>query len=49
LIIYDQSLKTVWQEQSYPKAEQKAPFNFEHTDKPNQEFIPIETAQFKMF
>jgi len=49
LIIYDQNLKTIWQEQPYPKAEQKAPFNFEHTDKPNQEFMPVETAQLKMF
>lgn len=49
LIIYDDKLKTIWQEQPYPKSEQKAPFNFQETDKPNQEFMPIETAQLKMF
>ena len=49
LIIYDKTLKTIWQEQPYPKIEQKAPFNFDTTDKPNQNFIPYETAQFKLF
>jgi hypothetical protein len=49
LIIYDDKLKTIWQEAPYPKGEQKAPFNNEHSDKPNQEFLPIETAQLKMF
>lgn len=42
LIIYDKELKTVWQEQSYPKGEQKAPFNSEKSDKPIQNFIPQE-------
>lgn len=49
LIIFDNKLKTVWQEQPYPKLEQKAPFNYEKTDKPNQEFIPAEMAQLKIF
>lgn len=49
LIIYDNNLKTIWEEKKYPKLEQKSPFNFQETDKPNQIFIPIETNQFKMF
>lgn len=42
LITYDKSLKTVWEEQPYPKGEQKSPFNFQETDKPVQKFIPQE-------
>lgn len=49
LIIYDNSLKTVWEELPYPKEEQKAPFNSEKSDKPMQTFMPIETAQLKLF
>lgn len=49
LIIYDKKLKTTWRELPYPKQEQKAPFNFEITEKPNQYFIPVETAQLKLF
>ena len=49
LIIYDKSLKTIWQEISYPKGKQKSPFNNEKSNKPNQEFIPIESAQLKLF
>jgi hypothetical protein len=49
LIVYDKKLKTLWIEQPYPKIKQNAPFNYEKTDKPNQNFIPIETAQLKLF
>lgn len=49
MIIYDKNLKTVWQQKPYPKDEQKAPFNFNHTEKPNQIYIPKETAQLKLF
>jgi len=49
LIIYDKTLKTIWQKQNYPKGKQLAKFNNEVTDKPNQIFLPIETAQFKLF
>lgn len=49
LIIYDEKLKTIWEKQPYPKAEQKAPFNYEESNKPQQEFMPIETAQLKIF
>jgi len=49
LIIYDNKLKTIWQEKPYPKGEQKSPFNNEHSNKPNQEFIPFEIAQIKLF
>jgi hypothetical protein len=48
LIIYDKSLQTLWAEQPYPKGEQKAPFNFNETDKPVQNFIPQE-SQPKLF
>jgi hypothetical protein len=49
LIIYDKSLQTIWGKQRYPKEKQNAPFNFENTNKPNQHFIPIETAQLRIF
>ena len=49
MIIYDNKLKTNWQEQPYPKNKQIAPFNFEDTDKPNQLFIPKESAQYNLF
>jgi hypothetical protein len=49
MIIYDKKLKTIWKEQLYPKLEQKASFNYVYSEKPIQEFIPIETSQFKLF
>jgi hypothetical protein len=49
LIIYDPNLKTIWEEKPYPKDKQNAPFNFDESNKPNQEFMPIETAQLKLF
>jgi hypothetical protein len=49
LIIYDCELKTIWKELPYPKGQQKAQFNNEHSNKPNQKFMPIETAQLKLF
>jgi len=49
LIIYDNKLKTIWKQEPYPKAKQKAPFNNEFSNKPNQEFMPIETSQLKFF
>jgi hypothetical protein len=49
LIIYDSNLKTIWVEEPYPKGIQVAPFNNEHSNKPNQEFKPIETSQLKLF
>jgi hypothetical protein len=49
LIIYDNKLKTIWEEAPYPKGEQKSLFNNEYTNKPNQKFMPIETAQLKLF
>lgn len=49
LIIYDDKLKTIWQEMEYPKLEQKAKFNYETTEKPNQHYVPIETLQAKLF
>lgn len=49
LIIYDKNLKTIWEEKPYPKIKQNSKFNFEATDKPNQEFLPIESAQLKLF
>jgi hypothetical protein len=48
LITYDKNLIPLWQEQSYPKGEQKAPFNFEPSDKAVLNFIPQE-AQPKLF
>lgn len=48
LIIYDKNLKTIWIEQPYPKGAQKAPFNSEESNKPNQRFIPQE-SQPKLF
>lgn len=42
LIVYDTSLKTIWQEHPYPKGDQKAPFNFNKTTKPVLNFIPQE-------
>lgn len=42
LIIYDKSLKTIWEEQPYPKGQQKSPFNFQPTEKPTLKFIPQE-------
>lgn len=49
LIIYDKTLKTIWQQQPYPKMKQKAPFNHEKSTKPKQEFVPIESAQLRIF
>ena len=49
LIIYDDKLKTIWNELPYPKGKQKSPFNNENSDKPNQNFIPNETAQLNLF
>lgn len=49
LIVYDKNLKTIWQEQPYPKDEQKSPFNFDYTTKENQKFIPIEKLQGQLF
>jgi len=49
LIIYDKTLRTIWEEMEYPKGNQNAPFNNEETNKPNQTFIPQETAQYKLF
>jgi hypothetical protein len=43
LIIYDKKLKTIWEELPYPKGGQLSPFNSEHSDKPNQQFIPQES------
>jgi hypothetical protein len=48
LIIYDNKLKTIWEELPYPKGEQKSPFNYEETNKINQQFIPME-SQPKLF
>ena len=48
LLIFDKSLKTIWQEYPYPKGEQNAPFNFNETNKPMQKFIPLE-AQPQLF
>jgi hypothetical protein len=48
MIIYDNNFKTIWEEKSYPKSKQNAPFNNEHTEKPNQKYIPIETMQLKL-
>lgn len=48
MIIYDKKLITKWVELPYPKGEQKSPFNFELTNKPNQQFIPME-GQPKLF
>jgi hypothetical protein len=48
MIIYDNNLKTIWEEKRYPKSKQNAPFNNEHTEKPNQKYIPIETMQLKL-
>lgn len=49
LIIYDDSLHTIWEECSYPKGVQNAPMNNESTNKPNQKFMPIETKQIQLF
>lgn len=49
LIIYDNKLKTIWKQEPYPKGKQKAAFNKEHSDKPDQKFMPIEVAQQKLF
>jgi hypothetical protein len=49
LIIYDNSLITKWEQQPYPKGEQKAPFNFEESNKVEQKFIPHEVSQTKLF
>ena len=49
LIIYDDKLKTIWKKQPYPKQEQKALFNHQDSNKPNQDFMPIETSQLKIF
>ncbi len=48
MIVYDKKLVTKWHEQPYPKGEQKSPFNFEETNKPNQQYIPME-SQPKLF
>ena len=48
LIIYDKSLKTIWNELPYPKNKQISDFNFNVSTKENQKFIPIESAQIKM-
>lgn len=48
LIIYDKKLKTIWEEQPYPKTEQKSPFNFNKTDKEEQIYLPPETAQLTL-
>jgi hypothetical protein len=48
MIVYDKTLKTTWQEQPYPKGEQKAPFNNVKSEKPNQHYMPIETSQLKL-
>jgi hypothetical protein len=49
LIIYDNELKTLWDEMEYPKGKQKAPFNSDETDKKNQSYIPIEIRQQSLF
>lgn len=48
LIIYDKTLKCLWQEQPYPKGEQNSPFNNQQSDKPILKFIPQE-SQPKLF
>lgn len=48
LIIYDDNLKTIWNQEPYPKNEQKSGFNYQQSDKINQEFIPIEKLQLKL-
>ena len=49
LIIYDNNLKTLWEQLNYPKGNQKAPFNNEKSNKDNQIYIPIEISQFSLF
>lgn len=48
LIVYDTGLKTIWNEQPYPKLKQQSPFNSHATNKLNKEILPIETAQIKL-
>ena len=49
LIIYDNNLKTLWEQQPYPKGEQLAEFNNKITDQPKQIFMPKEAAQQTLF
>ena len=51
--IYDNETNTLKDAEGnvfeYPKEKQKSKFNYEQSEKINQEFIPIESAQLKIF
>lgn len=48
MIIFDKSLKTLWDEMEYPKGDQKSSFNFEKPTKEKEIFITME-SQPKLF
>lgn len=49
LIIFDKKLKTIWEEQPYPKGNQNSPLNSDVTQKENHKLIIEEAIQQNLF